>query len=52
MNYNINSHSCYKLNYHLVVTTKYRYKCITGKLLNRLKGIFEKQKNSDTINTP
>ncbi|MGO1368223.1 MAG: IS200/IS605 family transposase [Senegalia sp. (in: firmicutes)] len=46
--YNTNRHSCYKLQYHLVVTTKYRHKCITGEILKRLKEIsldlFRKQK--------
>lgn len=38
-NYKKNRHSVYKLQYHLVVTTKYRKKCINKDLLKRLKEI-------------
>ncbi len=37
--YRKNRHACYKLNYHLVVITKYRHKCITSDILLRLKQI-------------
>ena len=32
-------HSVYSLNYHLVLVTKYRRKCFTAKILERLKAI-------------
>ncbi len=32
-------HCVYKLNYHLVLVTKYRKKCFTGAMLDRLKEI-------------
>ena len=32
-------HSLYSLNYHLVLVTKYRRKCFTAKILERLKAI-------------
>lgn len=34
--YRRNRHSCYMLEYHLVVVTKYRHPVITGKLKDRL----------------
>ena len=34
--YRKNRHSCYLLEYHLVVVTKYRHPVITGKLKDRL----------------
>ena len=34
--YNKNRHAVYKLQYHLVVATKYRHPVITGKLNDRL----------------
>jgi len=34
--YNRNRHAVYKLQYHLVVVTKYRHPVITGKLNDRL----------------
>ena len=37
--YKKNRHSVYKLQYHLVVITKYRKKCINKALLERLKEI-------------
>ncbi|MEC0326179.1 IS200/IS605 family transposase, partial [Bacillus subtilis] len=37
--FNRNRHSVYSLNYHLVVVTKYRKKCISEEMLNRLKEI-------------
>jgi putative transposase len=37
--YNKNRHALYKLTYHLVVVTKYRHKCISGDMMNRLKEI-------------
>ena len=32
-------HCVYKLTYHLVLVTKYRKKCFTGTMLDRLKEI-------------
>ena len=32
-------HCVYKLTYHLVLVTKYRRKCFTGAMLDRLKEI-------------
>ena len=37
--YKKNRHSCYSLKYHLVVVTKYRNKCITKDVLNRIEEI-------------
>ena len=34
--YHRNRHSIYKLQYHLVVVTKYRHPVLTGELANRL----------------
>lgn len=34
--YRTNRHSCYLLEYHLVVVTKYRHPVLTGKLKDRL----------------
>lgn len=34
--YHTNRHSCYLLEYHLVVVTKYRHPVISGKLKERL----------------
>lgn len=46
MDFNNNRHSIYKLQYHLVVVTKYRHKVINKELNERLKeiaySIFEK----------
>ena len=36
--YYVNRHSCYLLQYHLVLVTKYRKPVITGNLENALKG--------------
>ena len=35
--YKANRHSVYSLKYHLVLTTKYRHKCINDELFNYLK---------------
>jgi putative transposase len=35
------NHSAYRLYYHLVLSTKYRHKCITGEILERLEEIFK-----------
>ncbi len=35
------NHSAYRLYYHLVLSTKYRHKCITGEMLKRLEEIFK-----------
>lgn len=35
-------HCVYKIQFHLVVVTKYRRKCITHEMLVRLKEIFER----------
>lgn len=37
--YNTNRHAVYKLQYHLIIVTKYRYKVITADINNRLKEI-------------
>lgn len=39
--YRTNRHSCYRLNYHLVVVTKYRNKVITSNILQEIKEISE-----------
>jgi putative transposase len=36
-----NNHSAYRLFYHLLLSTKYRHKCITGEMLERLEEIFK-----------
>ena len=37
--YRINRHSCYLLEYHLVVVTKYRHPVLVGRLRERLIGL-------------
>ncbi len=37
--YKRNRHSCYDINFHLVVITKYRHKCINDELFSRLRDI-------------
>ena len=37
--YNKNRHAYYKLTYHLVVVTKYRHRCITTPMMERLREI-------------
>ncbi|NLK21802.1 MAG: IS200/IS605 family transposase [Epulopiscium sp.] len=47
-----NRHSIYNLKYHLVVTTKYRHKCINKEILDDLNEIFKniiKGKNGTII---
>jgi len=39
MKFNKNRHSVYKLQYHLVIVTKYRHKCINKEISIRLKEI-------------
>lgn len=39
MNLNKNRHSVFKLQYHLILVTKYRHKCINTPILERLKTI-------------
>jgi putative transposase len=36
-------HAVYKLNYHLVLVTKYRHQCINQDMLARLREIFDEQ---------
>ena len=36
-------HAVYKLNYHLVLVTKYRHQCINQDMLVRLREIFDEQ---------
>lgn len=36
-------HCVYKIKYHLVLVTKYRNKCFTNTILNRLEEIFKQQ---------
>ena len=49
-----NRHSCYKLEYHLVVVTKYRKKLINDEIKNELidktKYLFEDKWNCEIIN--
>ena len=33
------NHSAFRLHYHLVLSTKYRKKCLTANILNRMKDI-------------
>ena len=51
--YKKNRHSCYNLNYHLVVVTKYRNKVINKDVLEELKlicrNIFEEKWNCSII---
>ena len=37
--YNKNRHANYKLTYHLVVVTKYRHRCISKEMMERLREI-------------
>ena len=43
--YYTNRHSCFLLQYHMVLVTKYRHPVITGKLKDdlyaRIRGIFD-----------
>jgi putative transposase len=39
VDYNKNRHAYFKLTYHLVVVTKYRHKCISNQMMQRLKEI-------------
>lgn len=39
--YKRNRHAYYNLKYHLVVTTKNKYRCLTDDILQRLKRIIE-----------
>ncbi|XEC94770.1 IS200/IS605 family transposase [Paenibacillus tarimensis] len=39
VDYKRNRHAIYNLNYHLVVVTKFRHKCINDKMMERLKEI-------------
>lgn len=34
------NHAAYSLHYHVILTVKYRNKCITVEMLERLRGIF------------
>jgi putative transposase len=34
------NHAAYSLHYHVILTVKYRHKCITGQMLERLREIF------------
>ena len=45
ININSNRHSVYSLKYHLVVITKYRHKCITLEILDKLEKIFTRLLN-------
>ena len=53
MDYKKNRHAIYKLQYHLVVVTKYRHKVINKKINERLKeiayNIFEKSWDCEII---
>lgn len=37
---NTSSHAAYSLHYHVILTVKYRHKCITIEMLARMKEIF------------
>ena len=37
-----NRHSVYSLNYHLVVVTKYRYKCINQEIMDEIQSILKR----------
>jgi putative transposase len=41
MDFDSNTHSVFRLNYHLVLVIKYRRKIINDEISNRLKEIFE-----------
>ena len=49
-----NRHACYKLEYHLIVVTKYRKKLINNTLkmdlINETKILFEKKWHCEIIN--
>ncbi len=34
------NHAAYSLNYHIIFTIKYRHKCLTAEMLERLQAIF------------
>lgn len=34
------NHAAYSLNYHIILTVKYRHRCITKEMLERLREIF------------
>ncbi|MFN3982786.1 MAG: IS200/IS605 family transposase [Caldilinea sp.] len=34
------NHAAYSLHYHIILTVKYRHKCLTGEMLRRLGEIF------------
>lgn len=34
------NHAAYSLHYHVILTVKYRHRCITAEMLERLRGIF------------
>lgn len=36
-------HCCYALRYHLVLVTEYRHRCLSAKMLDELRGVFEEQ---------
>lgn len=44
-----NNHSVFKLNYHLIMCTKYRNEVITDTISDRLKQIFERISTDYTI---
>ena len=37
---NTSNHAAYSLHYHIILTVKYRHKCITSEMMLRLKKIF------------
>lgn len=45
--YNTNRHSCYNLEYHLVVVTKYRHKILDGDIKDRLIEVSNELLNND-----
>jgi putative transposase len=36
----ISNHAAFSLNYHVIFTIKYRHKCLTAEMLERLRAIF------------
>jgi len=51
MDYKKNRHAIYKLQYHLVVVTKYRHKVITKEINERLKEIGHPSLRPNQIDT-
>lgn len=39
---NTSNHAAFSLHYHVILTVKYRHKCLTRPMLERMRDIFEK----------